>query len=276
MKRLKQFIDQNRNENDLLTSTNTIINYNNNHKEKILNEIDTSSNTFSQSQINFFSERPNFYHLPFLEEAFKNNSYEIFQFLDNKDINNLRKTNKFFWDICDCYFLFDDTIQSLSKFFSTSLNNDINDNDNFNQNYNYNYNNNNNDNQNYNNNNNNDKYEFVQQKNINQQKYNYPQNDNYYQQNNNYYQQNNNYGYQDNKNYGYQNNVNNNMDNQNYNQGNNNFDGNLDNLNAEPGVMKVEASERFIYENGVKKKLTKIKKYMESGEVVEEIYKTDL
>jgi hypothetical protein len=123
-------------------------------------------------------------------------------------------------------------------------------------------------NQNYNNNNY-EKYEFVQQKNTNQQKYNYPQNDNYYQQNNNY-------GYQDNKNYGYQDNVNNNMSNQNYNQGNNNFDGNLDNLNAEPGVMKVEASERFIYENGVKKKLTKIKKYMESGEVVEEIYKTDL
>ena len=127
MKRLKQFIDQNRNENVLLNSTNTIINYNNNHKEKILNEIDTSSNSFSQSQINFFSERPNFYHHPFLEEAFKSSSYEIFQFLDNKDINNLRKTNKFFWDICDCYFLFDDTIQSLSKLFSKSLNNDIND-----------------------------------------------------------------------------------------------------------------------------------------------------
>ena len=116
-------------------------------------------------------------------------------------------------------------------------------------------------NQNYNNNNNNDKYEFVQQKNINQQKYNYPQNDNYYQQNNNY---------------SYQDNGNNGIVNQNYNQGNSNFDGNLENLNAEPGVMKVEASERIINESGVKKKLTKIKKYMESGEIVEEIYKTNL
>ena len=114
--------------------------------------------------------------------------------------------------------------------------------------------------QNYNNSNY-DKYEFVQQNNINQQKYNYPQNDNYYQQNNNY---------------SYQDNGNNGIVNQNYNQGNSNFDGNLENLNAEPGVMKVEASERIINESGVKKKLTKIKKYMESGEIVEEIYKTNL
>ena len=129
--------------------------------------------------------------------------------------------------------------------------------------------------QNYNNSNY-DKYEFVQQNNINQQKYNYPQNDNYYQQNNNYdYQQNNIY-YQQNNNYSYQDNGNNGIVNQNYNQGNSNFDGNLENLNAEPGVMKVEASERIINESGVKKKLTKIKKYMESGEIVEEIYKTNL
>ncbi len=121
--------------------------------------------------------------------------------------------------------------------------------------------------QNYNNSNY-DKYEFVQQNNINQQKYNYPQNDNYYQQNNNYdYQQNNIY-YQQNNNYSYQDNGNNGIVNQNYNQGNSNFDGNLENLNAEPGVMKVEASERIINESGVKKKLTKIKKYMESGEIV--------
>ena len=128
-------------------------------------------------------------------------------------------------------------------------------------------------NQNYNNNNY-EKYEFVQQKNTNQKKYNYPQNDNYYQQNNNFhYQDNQNYNYQDNQNYGKQDHS---LVNQNYIQGNNNFDGNLDNLNAEPGVKKVEASERIIEENGVKKKLTKIKKYMESGEVVEEIYKSNL
>ena len=46
-------------------------------------------------------------------------------------------------------------------------------------------------------------------------------------------------------------------------------------MEAGPGVMKVEASEKIITENGVKKKLTRIKKYMENGETKEEIYKTN-
>ena len=46
-------------------------------------------------------------------------------------------------------------------------------------------------------------------------------------------------------------------------------------MEAGPGVLKVEATEKFITESGVKKKLTRIKKYMEDGEIREEIYKTN-
>lgn len=47
-------------------------------------------------------------------------------------------------------------------------------------------------------------------------------------------------------------------------------------MEAGPGVMKLEASEKIITENGVQKKLTRIKKYMENGEIKEEIYKTNV
>jgi hypothetical protein len=47
-------------------------------------------------------------------------------------------------------------------------------------------------------------------------------------------------------------------------------------MEAGPGVMKLEASEKIITESGVKKKLTRIKKYMENGEIKEEIYKTKI
>ncbi len=82
--------------------------------------------TLSQSQASFFIHRPIFLDHPLLEKCFKNNSYEIFQFLENRDIENLRRTNKFFCDICDCYYLFDNSIQSLGKLFAMSLNNENN------------------------------------------------------------------------------------------------------------------------------------------------------
>ena len=47
-------------------------------------------------------------------------------------------------------------------------------------------------------------------------------------------------------------------------------------MEAGPGVLKVEATEKIITEDGVKKKLTKIKKYMEDGEIKSEIYKTNV
>ena len=46
-------------------------------------------------------------------------------------------------------------------------------------------------------------------------------------------------------------------------------------MEAGPGVLKVEVKEKFINEDGVKKKLTRIKKYMENGETKIEIYKTN-
>ena len=45
-------------------------------------------------------------------------------------------------------------------------------------------------------------------------------------------------------------------------------------MEAGPGVMKVEVTEKFINEDGVKLKLTRIKKYMENGEIKTTIYKT--
>jgi len=47
-------------------------------------------------------------------------------------------------------------------------------------------------------------------------------------------------------------------------------------MEAGPGVLKVEATEKIVVENGAKKKLTRIKKYMENGETKIEIYKTNV
>ena len=126
MRRLKEFINLNRNDSLLLTSTNTIsTSKNNNKKEENLEYESDTEVDYTNTQSNFFQEKPFIYH-PSFEEVFKNNSYEIFQFLENRDIENLRRTNKFFCDICDCYYLFDNSIQSLGKLFAMSLNNENN------------------------------------------------------------------------------------------------------------------------------------------------------
>ena len=48
-----------------------------------LSEFNTSKtiSTFSQSQASFFIHKPLFLNHPLLEKCFKNNSYEIMQFL---------------------------------------------------------------------------------------------------------------------------------------------------------------------------------------------------
>ena len=135
MKRLKEIITLNRNDSLLLTSTNSISTSKiNNKKNENLDYESETSVDYSNTQSNFFSDNLSLHH-PTIEEVFKNNSYEIFQFLDNNDLENLRRTNKFFCDICDCYFLFDNSIQSLGKLFSMSLidNNNINNNSNNNK-----------------------------------------------------------------------------------------------------------------------------------------------
>ena len=129
MRRLKEFINLNRNDSLLLTSTNTIsTSKNNNKKEENLEYESDTEVDYTNTQSNFFQEKPFIYNHPSVEDVFKNNSYEIFQFLENRDIENLRRTNKFFCDICDCYYLFDNSIQSLGKLFAMSLNNENNNN----------------------------------------------------------------------------------------------------------------------------------------------------
>ena len=46
--------------------------------------------------------------------------------------------------------------------------------------------------------------------------------------------------------------------------------------NLENDVQKIETSEKEIVENGKRKKITKIKKYLANGEIKTEIFKTDL
>ena len=78
--------------------------------------------TLSQSQASFFIHRPIFLDHPLLEKCFKNNSYEIFQFLDKDDIENLRRTNKFFCNLCDCHLLLGESINSLGGLFNMTIN----------------------------------------------------------------------------------------------------------------------------------------------------------
>ena len=108
-------------------------------------------------------------------------------------------------------------------------------------------------NNNYNNKNNDDRYQFIEKK-------------------NNYNEESNNM----NNNQNYQRKDDNNSYNKNINPNKKYEEPDFEKLmEAGPGVLKVEATEKFITENGVKKKLTRIKKYMEDGEIREEIYKTN-
>lgn len=76
----------------------------------------------SQSQANFFINRPISISHPLLREVFTNNSFEIFQFLESEDISNLKMVNKFFMNVSECHELFDDSIKSLGKLFNLSVN----------------------------------------------------------------------------------------------------------------------------------------------------------
>ena len=78
--------------------------------------------TLSQSQASFFIHRPIFIDHPLLEQCFKNNSYEIFQFLDKDDIENLKMTNKFFCNLCDCHLLLGESLNSLYSLFNMTIN----------------------------------------------------------------------------------------------------------------------------------------------------------
>ena len=66
----------------------------------------------------------------------------------------------------------------------------------------------------------------------------------------------------------------------NYNVGNNsamNINQSSNTVPSRPvGVQKIDTNESIITEDGVKKKITKVTKYMEDGEIKTEIYKTTL
>ena len=81
-----------------------------------------TTSTFSQSQASFFIHKPLFLDHPLLEKCFKDNSFEIFQFLEKEDIDNLKLTNKFFNNLCECHLLFNDSIDSLNNLFNITVN----------------------------------------------------------------------------------------------------------------------------------------------------------
>jgi hypothetical protein len=56
-----------------------------------------------------------------LKPVFNTFSYDILQFLNKKDIKNLKSANKFFFEICECHLLLSESIKGLNTLFSNSL-----------------------------------------------------------------------------------------------------------------------------------------------------------
>jgi hypothetical protein len=52
-----------------------------------------------------------------MERVFKSHSYEILEFLEIKDINNLKNTSRIMYDVCECHTMFLNSIKSLDKLF---------------------------------------------------------------------------------------------------------------------------------------------------------------
>ena len=84
-----------------------------------------TTSTFSQSQASFFIHKPLFLDHPLLEKCFKDNSFEIFQFLEKEDIDNLNFANKFFNNLCECLLFFNDSIDSLNNLFNITINDKV-------------------------------------------------------------------------------------------------------------------------------------------------------
>ena len=86
------------------------------------NYMSNTLSTLSQSQASFFNHRPIFLDHPLLAQCFKDNSYEIFQFLDKDDMENLRMANRFFSNLCDCHLLLGESLNSLGSLFNITIN----------------------------------------------------------------------------------------------------------------------------------------------------------
>jgi hypothetical protein len=59
-----------------------------------------------------------------MKNCFQQFSYEIFQFLSSDDINSLKMTNNFFYDLCHCHLLLTESIKSLEDLYACSLQKD--------------------------------------------------------------------------------------------------------------------------------------------------------
>jgi hypothetical protein len=58
-----------------------------------------------------------------LTQVMISNAYNILAYLGENDIENLRRTSKFFYDICECHAVFEGSIKGLNKLFSSSVEN---------------------------------------------------------------------------------------------------------------------------------------------------------
>jgi hypothetical protein len=59
--------------------------------------------------------------LALFKNTFSTCGYEIIKFLDKKDIDNLKLTNKFINDICECHSMLSTSIKSLGTLFTSSV-----------------------------------------------------------------------------------------------------------------------------------------------------------
>jgi len=75
----------------------------------------------SQTVSNFYKVKILSTEYPNMKAVFQSHSYEIFMFLDSKDLLNLKLTNKFFYDVCDCHQLLNQSIKSLQILYFNSL-----------------------------------------------------------------------------------------------------------------------------------------------------------
>lgn len=76
---------------------------------------------YSQTLNSFYKVKLLSNEYKYMKPAFESHSYEICQFLTKEDLKNLKLANKFFYDLCDCYLLFEESISSLQNLFKNSI-----------------------------------------------------------------------------------------------------------------------------------------------------------
>ena len=57
-----------------------------------------------------------------LNMIFKDFSFEILKYLDNKDIYSLRLTNKYIFDIMECHLMFKGSMKEIDNLFTSIVN----------------------------------------------------------------------------------------------------------------------------------------------------------